>query len=156
MEIEEVGWGYWKHEFKQHHYMSDAGVMAFATAYVAFTPEGEPVAHLGVSGKTIGHGRREARACRMVVKPEWQGAGVGMRFLNQMCERELAGDGFVGRPVTTQFHTAHPGLLIALDRDPKWRRISERLTGSMGNRGWGTNHWRSVAGYRYYGERAVK
>lgn len=128
--------------------------MAYARAYVGFTDWGEPVAHLGMSGKVIGRGRREARACRMVVKPEWQGAGIGMRFLNYLCERELQGDGFIGKPTTTQFHTAHPALIAALTRDGRWRQISAKLHGADNNGGGWGGHWRSVTGWRYYGKRA--
>jgi len=28
----------------------------------------------------------ESRACRLVVTPEWLGAGVGLRFLNTICK----------------------------------------------------------------------
>lgn len=129
--------------------------MPFGTAYVGFVND-EPVVHLGMSGKVSGK-LREARACRMVVMPEWQGAGVGMRFLNHLCQRELDGEGFIGSPVTTLFHTAHPGLVAALRRDPKWKQLSAELAGGRrskrdtGAMGWG-GHFRAVSGWRYYGE----
>jgi GNAT superfamily N-acetyltransferase len=129
--------------------------MPFGTAYVGFVGD-EPVVHLGMSGKVSGK-LREARACRMVVMPEWQGAGVGMRFLNHLCQREWEGDGFIGSPTTTLFHTAHPGLVAALRRDPHWRQLSAHLGGqkmagkAKGNMKWGA-HFRAVAGWRYHGE----
>lgn len=163
IDIRETGWSYWDSTFKDHHYLPDAGPMAFATAYVGFV-QGEPVAHLGMSGKVSGR-RREARACRMVVLPEWQGAGIGMRFLNALCQRELDGDGFIGTPTNTLFHTAHPALVSALKRDRKWRQVSSHLHG--GNRRQGIlnmrkttgqpvrggfgGHFRGVTGWRYYG-----
>jgi GNAT superfamily N-acetyltransferase len=150
VEVKQVGWNYWE-LFKPHHYL-DAGHMAFGTAFVGFVGE-EPVVHIGMSGKVSGK-RREARACRMVVMPEWQGAGVGMRVLNALCERELAGEGFIGKPATTLFHTAHPGLVLALRRDRRWRQLSAFLGGG-GTReqggGWG-KHFRAVSGWRYYGQ----
>lgn len=156
LEVVEVKWSYWPY-FHPHHYL-DAGPMPFGTAYVGFVGD-EPVVHLGMSGKVSGR-RREARACRMVVMPEWQGAGVGMRFLNALCERELAGDGFIGKPTTTLFHTAHPGLVMALKRDRKWRQLSAHLGGGGGQPGthgmkWG-GHFRAVAGFRYYGEAGAR
>lgn len=173
VDVREVGWAYWD-LFEPHHYLK-AGPMPFSTAFVGFVGD-EPVAHLGMSGKVVGNGTREARACRMVVMPEWQGAGIGMRFLNVLCERELQGGGFIGRPTTTLFHTAHPALCQALRRDPKWRQISGALHGGnrkksnlamrktakkkgrdVGNTkmGWG-GHFRSVSGFRYYGEAGVR
>lgn len=133
--------------------------MPFSTAYVGFVND-EPVVHLGMSGKVSGK-RREARACRMVVMPEWQGAGVGIRFLNHLCERELRGEGFIGFPTTTLFHTAHPGLVAGLKRDKKWRQLSAHLHGNGGPQPklikaerFGA-HFRAVAGFRYYGQRGV-
>lgn len=146
----QVGWRYWPH-FKPHHYL-ESGPMPFGTAYVGFVGE-EPVVHLGMSSMAVGRGHvRTARACRMVVKPEWQGAGVGLRFLNLMCQREWEGDGFIGRPTNTLFHTAHPGLVAGLTRHPRWRRISGKLWGGprSSNQTMG-GHFRAVAGFKYYG-----
>lgn len=47
--------------------------------------------HLGVASKNKGP-KVEARACRLVTMPEWQGAGVGFRFLNAICEMQVRGD----------------------------------------------------------------
>ena len=73
--------------------------MAYSTAYTGFV-EGEPVAFVGLSGMVTGKGKREARFCRFVTKPEWQGAGLGMKFLEFLAERELRGEGFIGAPTT--------------------------------------------------------
>jgi GNAT superfamily N-acetyltransferase len=69
----------WRHWplFEPHHYLKLPLMMA-ATNYVG-TVDGELVAHVAFSTRP---GLTEARACRLVVMPEWQGAGVGMRFLN--------------------------------------------------------------------------
>lgn len=134
-----------------------SGQMPFGTAFVGFV-EGEPVVHLGMAGKVSGR-KREARACRMVVMPEWQGAGVGLRFLNHLCQRELEGKGYIGIPTTTIFHTAHPGLVAGLKRDRKWRQLSAQLTGTGGKVIYPggspllkySSHFRAVAGFRYGG-----
>ena len=115
-------------------------------------------------------GLREARACRLVVMPEWQGAGVGVRFLNACCELWRQGSNRYGIKVPTLFHTSHPGLAAALRRHPAWTQVSGALVGSdrtrsvasmqasaarglmaaMGNAGWG-GHFRAVQGFRYLG-----
>lgn len=127
--------------------------MAFSTAYTGFV-EGEPVCFVGVSGMVTGKGKREARFCRFVTKPEWQGAGVGMRFLEFLTERELSGDGFIGRPTTSIIHSAHPALAVTLRRNPRWRQISQALHGGRkeGVTGMG-GHFRAVMGFRYGGAR---
>jgi GNAT superfamily N-acetyltransferase len=159
IEIVETGWGPWYSVFKVHHYLTDAKQMPFSTAYTGFcTDSGDPVAFMGMSGMFVG-GRRVARACRMVVHPEWQGAGVGLRFLNTLVERERRGDGFIGAPVPSYMHTAHPALCAALRRSPLWTQVSQKLVGDeiggpnemqAKNMRFG-GHLRSVAGFRYDG-----
>ncbi|HXJ65157.1 MAG TPA: ABC transporter ATP-binding protein, partial [Actinomycetota bacterium] len=125
----------------------------YGTAYVGFVGE-EPVAHLGMTTMWAGN-RVAARACRMVVKPEWQGAGIGMRFLNTLAQRELDGEGWAKRPAPTYFHTAHPALLAALKRDRRWRQVSAKLHGGRAAKVHGKQsmkyggHWRGVAGFAY-------
>lgn len=102
-----------------------------------------------------------------------------MRFLNAVCEMNLTGaEGarFPGRPVTTLFHTSHPGLAASLRRDRKWRQVSANLYGEPRSRCLTTmavsnarrlekdasavtisgaaygGHFRAVQGFRYVGE----
>lgn len=151
--------------FEQHHYLSLPPMVA-ASHYVGWVGD-EPVAHIAFSTRP---GLVEARACRLVVMPEWQGAGVGMRFLNAVCERWLAGQNRYGLPLRTLFHTSHPGLAAALRRDGKWTQVSAQLVGGnkarsqeslarsarkLGRRGMGSGfggHFRAVQGFRYLGE----
>ena len=157
VEIVETGWAPWYSVFKVHHYLANAKQMPFSTAFTGFDADtGDPVAFVGMSGMWAGN-RRVGRACRLVVHPEWQGAGVGMRFLKTVCQREVDGVGFIGAPVPVMFHTAHPALLGALRRDPDWRQVSQKLVGGEGSRiradlrmTFG-GHYRSVAGFRFDG-----
>ncbi|MCL1961729.1 MAG: hypothetical protein FWG56_08175 [Desulfovibrionaceae bacterium] len=102
--------------------------------------------------------------------PEWQGAGVGMRFLNAVCDAWRRGDNRYGKPMPTLFHTSHPGLAAALRRDPKWTQVSATLHGQnkarsaqsmrhsaarrsdrLASAGYG-GHFRAVQGFRYLGK----
>lgn len=151
--VTEEGWKYWHSVFEQHHYLK-ANPMAFSTAFVGWVDD-EPVAHLGMSAMVSGR-KREARACRMVVKPEWQGIGIGIPFLEALCERELQGVGFVGKPTTTILHTNHPALAVSLRRNPRWRQISQALHGGLKTSAAGGGmggHMRAVQGFRYGGAR---
>jgi energy-coupling factor transporter ATP-binding protein EcfA2 len=164
LEIRVGGWELWG-LFKPHHYL-DSGRMSFARCYVGFV-DGEPVCHLGVSTrsyKALRLGTRvtviEARACRLVVFPEWQGCGVGMRFLNEVCRLQLEGLGMqAGKRMTTVFHTSHPQLCAALRRSPLWEQVSRQTTGKLDSRlptdrnrgGRYGGHARTVLGFRYYG-----
>lgn len=157
LEIVETGWDPWFAVFKVHHYLPDAGRMPFSTAYTGFdVATGDPVSFCGVTGMWAGQ-RRVARACRLVTVPEWQGAGVGMRFLDAIAEREWKGGGFIGEPVPCYMHSAHPALCGALRRSTHWKQVSQKLVGDKSakvradlNMRYG-GHLRSVAGFRYRG-----
>lgn len=164
LEIFETDWRYWP-LFEPHHYLKLPRMIA-ATCYVGAI-DGEPVAHLGVATRA---GLVEARACRLVVMPEWQGAGVGLRFLDAVCERWRQGLNRYGVKVPTLFHTSHPGLANALRRRDGWTQVSAFMVGSNkarslasinksaerdgwrspGSGGYG-GHFRAVQGFRYLG-----
>lgn len=157
LEIFQTDWRYWD-LFEPHHYLKMPKMVA-AKNYVG-TVDGELVCHMAMSTRP---GLREARGCRLVVMPEWQGAGVGMRFLNEICRMWLAGENRFKKQMPTMFHTSHPGLCEALRRDKKWVQISANLYGgnkkksakAIGkggiNAGYG-GHFRAAQGFRYIGE----
>jgi GNAT superfamily N-acetyltransferase len=163
VELWQTGWEHWP-AFEPHHYLKLPKMIA-ATNYVA-TVDGQPIAHVAVSTRP---GLKEARACRLVVMPEWQGAGVGLRFLDAVCERWRQGNNRYGLPMKTLFHTSHPGLASALRRSGSWTQVSARLVGGDKVRsaasveasaarlgfkntsaGFG-GHFRAVQGFRYLG-----
>jgi GNAT superfamily N-acetyltransferase len=157
--IHETNWKPWPY-FEPHHYLKLPHMIA-ATNYVA-THEGEPVAHLAVATNT---GLKSARMCRLVVMPEWQGAGIGLRFMEHVAGLWMKGRNRYGIRVTTLFHTSHPGLAAALRRSPRWLYQGGRVLGESGlpsimtmaasRRGRGLSryggHMRAVQGFRYVG-----
>lgn len=173
LDIWETDWRYWP-LFEPHHYLKLPKMVA-AKCYVG-TVDGEPVTHMAMSTRP---GLREARGCRLVVMPEWQGAGVGLRFLNAVCRMWLDGENRFEKKMPTLFHTSHPGLCAALRRDKKWVQVSAELYGMNKRKsgqsmamsaakagGWGVDntvisgggyggHFRAAQGFRYIGERAA-
>lgn len=164
VDVWQTDWRHWP-AFEPHHYLKLPKMIA-ATNYVA-TVSGQLVAHLAVSTRA---GLQEARACRLVVMPEWQGAGVGLRFLDAVCEMWLQGQNRYAKPMRTLFHTSHPGLASALRRSPRWTQVSAHLVGESRARclatmaasaarkgtkptgsGYG-GHFRAVQGFRYLGD----
>lgn len=157
LEVWQTDWRYWP-LFEPHHYLKVPKMIA-AVNYVGLV-DGEPVAHMAMATRP---GLREARGCRLVIMPEWQGAGVGTRFLNAVCAMWLRGENRFERPMPTLFHTSHPGLCAALRRDRNWKQVSAALhggnkkksgvsirkSGSVGT-GYG-GHFRAVQGFRYLG-----
>ena len=150
-DIIQTDWRWWPH-FEPHHYLKLPKMIA-AVNYIAVV-DGAPVAHVAFSTRP---GLVEARACRLVFMPEWQGAGVGLRFLNEVCEMWRRGDNPRGISVPTLFHTSHPGLASALRRSPLWTQVSGALHG--GKPGFTADrptanyggHFRAVQGFRYLG-----
>jgi len=168
LEIWQTDGRYWP-AFEPHHYLKLPRMVA-ATYHVG-TVDGELVCHVATSPRLE---INAVRACRLVVMPEWQGAGVGLRFLNWVCEFNRSGQGKYGaRCKTVYFHTSHPGLAAALRRDRKWRQVSAKQFGTDKNKsaktmtaskgtmlsgasaGYG-GHFRAVQGFRYYGEAGLK
>lgn len=164
VDLWQTKWEHWP-AFEPHHYLKLPHMIA-ATNYVA-TVDGQLVAHVAVSTRT---GMVEARACRLVVMPEWQGAGVGLRFLDAVCERWRLGQNRYDKPMLTLFHTSHPGLASALRRSTRWTQVSAKLVGESKARslesmaktaarqgtksagaGYG-GHFRAVQGFRYLGD----
>ena len=124
LEIFQTDGSYWA-MFEPHHYLKLPRMVA-AKYYVGFV-DGEAVCHLATSPSLEIGGMR---ACRMVVMPEWQGAGVGMRFLNEVCRLQFTdANPYHGRTKAVYFHTSHPGLGAALRRDKKWVLVSQQICG---------------------------
>jgi ABC-type transport system involved in cytochrome c biogenesis ATPase subunit/GNAT superfamily N-acetyltransferase len=170
LEIYKTDGSYWP-VFEPHHYLKLPRMVA--AAYYVGAVNGEPVCHLAFAPRLEIGGMR---ACRMVVMPEWQGAGVGMRFLNYLCQWHVDGNGPYGKRAgrAVYFHTSHPGLVSALRRSKGWRQVSANLFGGNraksvksinrsavknaavnkcgppGSAGYG-GHFRAVQGFKYTG-----
>ncbi len=158
LEIFKTDGSYWP-MFEPHHYLKLPRMIA-AKYYVGFV-EGEAVCHIAVSPSLEINGMR---ACRMVVMPEWQGAGIGIKFLNNICELQFTDvNKFCDRTKAVYFHTSHPGLCAALRRDKKWIQVSQMMCGvnkgnsaksikktkrnGFGSTGYG-GHLRAVQGFK--------
>ena len=107
------------------------------------------------------------RATRLVVMPEWQGAGVGTAFLNEVMQYHLEGNGRKGYKLHTFFHTSHPQLCSYLRGAKQWTQTNAMLFGSNKTRsrnsivktgktdgfkgcGYG-GHFRAVQSFKYLG-----
>lgn len=155
---------YWKY-FKPHYYLDLP--MPPAAEYFVGTVDGELACHVAVCPLFTANGYR---ATRLVTMPEWQGAGVGFRFLEWVCQYHLDGNGRCNKKYATFFHTSHPQLCMALRRGKHWIQTSAMLYGSNKKRsavsiqkshnkngsmvngvGYG-GHLRAVQGFKYIGK----
>lgn len=163
LEIWKVNGSYWKY-FKPHYYLDLP--MPIAAEYFVGTVNGELACHIAVSPWFHLKGYR---ATRLVTMPEWQGAGVGTRFLNAIAQYHLEGNGRRNRKLPVYFHTSHPQLCGALRHSKKWVQVSARLygdnkakvreslrknwnlKGEIASSGYG-GHFRAIQGFKYIGE----
>lgn len=167
LEIWQTNKSYWKY-FESHYYLKLPSMIA--AEYFVGLVDGELVSHIAVAPRFNTGG---FRASRLVVMPEWQGAGVGMRFLNAICQMHLDGQNRYGKKLPTYFHTSHPALCNGLRRDKKWTQVSAALYGGNKNTsqksisasavkngsrkikaGYG-GHFRAIQGFKFIGERNV-
>lgn len=121
LQIFKTNSSYWRY-FKPHYYLDLP--MPPAAEYFVGTVDGELACHVAVSPMFQARGYR---ATRLVTMPEWQGAGVGFRFLNWVCEYHLQGNGRCGKKYPMFFHTSHPQLCNAFRRSALWRQTSAKL-----------------------------
>ena len=164
LEIFKTNSGYWKY-FKPHYYLDLP--MPIASEYFVGTVDGELACHVAVSPMFQA---KAYRATRLVTMPEWQGAGVGFRFLEWVCQYHLDGNGRCNRKYATFFHTSHPQLCMALRRGKHWIQTSSHLYGDNKKKvadsinhskkmqsqkilsaGYG-GHFRAVQGFKYIGK----
>lgn len=110
------------------------------------------------------------RATRLVVMPEWQGAGVGTAFLNEIMQYHLEGKGRCNRAYHTFFHTSHPQLCVYLRHSNKWEQTNAKLYDDKSSKkiknhhlkegrkttigGYG-GHFRAVQAFKYLGNEKV-
>lgn len=165
LQIYQVSGSVFRH-FKPHYYLDLP--LPVAAQYFVGVIDGEPVCHLAVSPLFTA---KAYRATRLVVMPEWQGIGVGTKFLSAVCEYHLQGLGRCGHKYPVFFHTSHPQLCGALRHSRKWIQTNATLYGSNKARsgasiershrrngvrdrcatGYG-GHFRAVQAFKYIGE----
>lgn len=135
--------------FKQHYYL-DLPMPVAAEYFVGFINK-EPVCHLAVTPLFTA---KAYRSTRLVVLPEWQGIGVGTKFLAAVCEYHLQGNGRCGKKLPVFFHTSHPQLCGALRHSKKWIQTGALLYGESRKHAtisYG-KHFRAIQAFKYIGD----
>ncbi len=132
--------------FAPHHYLS-GNLSGPARCFVALW-RGQPVAFCATL-PLIGR-RQHWRITRLVVLPDCQGLGIGMRVAESVADLHLA-DG-----LRFNLTASHPAVLAHCRRSPLWkctrvmkcgsRRCGQKIRGYRGSTG------RAVASFEYLGE----
>lgn len=166
LDIWKVNQSYWK--FYKPHYYLDLPEPPAAEHYIGVV-DGELACHMVIAPFFNSGGYR---GTRLVTMPEWQGAGVGSKFLNFMGQYCLDGKARCGRKLPMFFHTSHPQLCGYLRHSKKWIQISSELYGvnkkksamsikktrrnnamnTANGIGYG-GHFRAVQGFKYVGDK---
>ena len=102
--------------------------MPIAAHYFVGLVDEEPAAHVAVAPFfQCGY----YRATRLMVMPAWQGAGIGTRFLNAVCQWHLDGNGRAGKNFlcysTPLISNLQPFSAVLPFRFRKARRFTKRL-----------------------------
>ncbi len=165
LDISKTDQSTWR-RFSQHHYL-DLNRLVAADYYVGCVDDTE-VVHMAVAPRP---GLTECRICRIVVMPDWQGIGVGLKSIEAVCRQWRIGNNRYNKPMPTLLHTSHPGLISAVSRSDKWIALSKSTHGvnkqknlvsfnkssKTGKSKAGAahgGHLRGVIGFRYLGSQA--
>lgn len=162
LDIWQVDKRYWQF-YKPHYYLNLP--MPIAAQYFIGTVDGELACHIAVSPMFQCGGYR---GTRLVTMPEWQGAGVGSKFLCFIGQYCLDGKARCNKKLPMYFHTSHPQLCGYLRHSKKWVQVSAEMYGvnktknaksinkhgtklnSVKSTGYG-GHFRAVQGFKYIG-----
>ena len=163
LDIFKVNKSYWR--FYKPHYYLDLPEPIAAEHFIGVV-DGELACHVVVTPMFNCGGYR---GTRLVTMPEWQGAGVGTRFLNFIAQYCLDGHARCNRKLPMYFHTSHPQLCGYLRHSKKWKQVSAEMyganklkvaksinrkgtkSGAAKSTGYG-GHFRAVQGFKYIGE----
>jgi ABC-type lipoprotein export system ATPase subunit len=106
--------------FKQHHYLTEE--LNKAAKCFCATWNDKPVAFIGILPFPHGSLKNAFRVSRLVVLPDFQGLGVGFRFLNYVSSL------YVAEGMRMYIKTTNPGLGEKLVSSPnEWRGTSKSL-----------------------------
>ncbi len=96
--------------FKKYHYL-DHNLHPAAEQWIGLI-NGELACHTGIIQFPMRKGWK--RVHRLVVLPDFQGIGIGMNFINEICEQ------YKEKGLNVNLTTTTPSLVGALTRDKKW------------------------------------
>ncbi len=131
--------------FARHHYLSSA-LNPSAQCYLALW-NGEPVAFCALL-PLIG-AKGHWRISRVVTLPDYQGLGIGMRFI------ECVGDVQKADGRRLSITASHPAVLAHCQRSTQWRTVRVMKNGSRRSQrfapGYKGSQGRAVASFEYLG-----
>jgi len=136
--------------FSKHHYLSES-LNKSAQIYVGLV-EGQPAVMTAILPLINANVKNARRISRTVVLPDYQGIGIGGRFVDMVCA------GLKAQGLDTYTTTSHPARVRALNRSKNWEmtrepsRVAQRgktssITGRLG-----LSRSRITTGFKFAGE----
>jgi len=138
------------HLFARHHYLT-ADLNKSAQIYVGLIND-QPAVLTAILPLINANVKNARRISRTVVLPDYQGIGIGGKFVNAVCA------GLKAQGLSTYTTTSHPARVRALNKSKEWEMIREpsrvaqrgktsSITGRLG-----LSRSRITTGFRYAGE----
>lgn len=133
--------------FARHHYLSGS-LAPQAKCYLA-TWRGEPVAFSALLPVIAQRGRR--RFTRIVTLPDYQGVGIGSRFMEAVADLQLE------EGLRVNLTSSHPALVGHCRRSPRWKATALKKAGRAAHRcgdaftGYRNAAGRAVVSFEYLG-----
>ena len=138
------------HLFARHHYLT-ADLNKSAQIYVGLIND-QPAVLTAILPLINANVKNARRISRTVVLPDYQGIGIGGKFVNAICA------GLQSQGLSTYTTTSHPARVRALNKSKEWEMIREpsrvaqrgktsSITGRLG-----LSRSRITTGFRYAGE----
>jgi ABC-type lipoprotein export system ATPase subunit len=136
--------------FRQHHYLSET-LNKSAQIYVGLIKD-QPAIMTAILPLINANVRNARRISRTVVLPDFQGIGLGGRFVDAVCS------GLKAQGLDTYTTTSHPARVRALNKSPNWEmtrepsRVAQRgktssITGRLG-----LSRSRITTGFKFAGQ----
>ena len=126
--------------FRQHHYLSE-DLNKASNVYVA-TLNNELVGFCAILPQPNGYCMNGFRVHRLVIKPDYQGLGIGKKMLEWVCEFYNKQNKII------YIRTSHIKLANALKRSKNWKETAR--SGKISpNHLWNTNKQRTPYSFKY-------
>lgn len=137
------------HTFARHHYLTH-DLNKSAQVYVGLI-EQQPAVLIAVLPLVHATVKNARRISRIVVLPDFQGIGLGVKFLNAIAA------GLKSQGLSTYITTSHPALIRTLNKANNWEMIRQpsrvaQKGKSSSIKGGETSRSRITTGFRYAGK----
>ena len=103
--------------FKQHHYLTQD--LNKASKSFVFLISDKPIAFIAILPSPSGYYKNGFRVTRLVVLPDFQGLGIGVKVLNYISKLYLTDN------KTMYIKSSNPSILTPLDNSEDWLKVKD-------------------------------